>query len=511
MRYQYDLPESMFDEYENPYELEREEDGLYGEFDLFDNDPELEGERRRSYRTRRSRSRPPGFSRRGVFRPPRPIPQPPKPHRPPVIIRRRRRPIRIVRDPTPVLLPPPWSEYVRWVQSTLNRILRLNLKVNGIMGPETRNAVRSFQSRKGLVADGIVGPETEKALISVRTKSIQPTGGTSRELMEAENFLDPGPEAEWEGEINRRSRNYVRWLQQSLNKIAGTRLAVDGIMGSRTRAAVRLFQQKRGLTIDGIPGPQTEGALMKLGAGSPPGAAAPQARWTSDHVKKLKFAIVTHAKNELKRWRNGRLKETHPSALGILQEYYREGVRRNISRSNLANPAWQGDHPWSAVFISYIMRKAGAGSIFRYSAGHACYVRAARDNRMLKNANPFKAFRTSEIRPEVGDLVCAQRAGSGVNYDNVRCGFKSHCDIVVAKSGNKLTLVGGNVNNSVYPKPLHTNSSGFIDNPRYFSVIRLMPTVIKRVQAGFGGFFHSIWPVSREMSQGDGHRHCREL
>src|SRR5690606_6111139 len=40
--------------------------------------------------------------------------------------------------------PPPASEDVRWVQSTLNQVMGIDLAVNGIMGPATRNAVRDF-------------------------------------------------------------------------------------------------------------------------------------------------------------------------------------------------------------------------------------------------------------------------------------------------------------------------------------------------------------------------------
>jgi hypothetical protein len=58
-----------------------------------------------------------------------------------------------------------------------------------------------------------------------------------------------------------------------LNKILGLRLAVDGITGAQTRSAIRSFQQRSGLPADGIVGPQTEGALIRAGAGNPPGAA----------------------------------------------------------------------------------------------------------------------------------------------------------------------------------------------------------------------------------------------
>lgn len=64
------------------------------------------------------------------------------------------------------------------------------------------------------------------------------------------------------GEGNRGSRDYVRWLQRSLNQILGLRLAEDGMMGPQTRSAVRRFQQSRGLTVDGVVGPRTEAALQ---------------------------------------------------------------------------------------------------------------------------------------------------------------------------------------------------------------------------------------------------------
>ena len=75
------------------------------------------------------------------------------------------------------------------------------------------------------------------------------------------------------GPVNRSSPEYIRWVQQALNKLMGVQLAVDGISGPMTRSAVRSFQQKHGLLVDGIVGPQTEGALIAAGAGNPPGSA----------------------------------------------------------------------------------------------------------------------------------------------------------------------------------------------------------------------------------------------
>ena len=67
-------------------------------------------------------------------------------------------------------------------------------------------------------------------------------------------------------EVDRRSPRYISWVQRSLNLMIGAKLAVDGRWGPRTRQAVRLFQQRQGLRVDGNVGPQTEAALIKAGA-----------------------------------------------------------------------------------------------------------------------------------------------------------------------------------------------------------------------------------------------------
>jgi outer membrane protein OmpA-like peptidoglycan-associated protein len=87
---------------------------------------------------------------------------------------------------------------------------------------------------------------------------------------ESEGFNSEFMGEAWEGEVNQSDLDYIRWVQQSLNKILGLRLAVDGIAGVQTRSAIRSFQQSRKLTVDGIVGPQTERALIAAGAGNPP-------------------------------------------------------------------------------------------------------------------------------------------------------------------------------------------------------------------------------------------------
>jgi N-acetylmuramidase/Putative peptidoglycan binding domain len=52
----------------------------------------------------------------------------------------------------------------------------------------------------------------------------------------------------------------VEDVQRALNRF-GFNLAVDGVPGSRTEAAIREFQERKGLTVDGIAGPDTRRAL----------------------------------------------------------------------------------------------------------------------------------------------------------------------------------------------------------------------------------------------------------
>ena len=53
----------------------------------------------------------------------------------------------------------------------------------------------------------------------------------------------------------------VRDVQRKLKEWGYYNGAVDGVFGSQTAGAVRLFQQRNGLTVDGVVGPQTWEAL----------------------------------------------------------------------------------------------------------------------------------------------------------------------------------------------------------------------------------------------------------
>ncbi|MBP0635254.1 DUF2272 domain-containing protein [Cupriavidus sp. AcVe19-6a] len=126
----------------------------------------------------------------------------------------------------------------------------------------------------------------------------------------------------------------------------------------------------------------------------------------------------------------------------------------------------QGAWAWSAVFISWVLRKAGLDEQqFLTGQSHSMYVVDARDGVL---AHP--AFRIEPVPalPRPGDIVCSGR-GRDRYLDNVaEIGFGTtpmHCDIVVAVDpvARVVRAIGGNVQQSVSMEEIELGDSGRID------------------------------------------------
>jgi hypothetical protein len=122
--------------------------------------------------------------------------------------------------------------------------------------------------------------------------------------------------------------------------------------------------------------------------------------------------------------------------------------------------------PWSAAFISYVMRGAGVPeSQFRPAPAHWVYLSNIVDDAPYPG-RWFVPRRPADYSPEPGDLICASRAGSypkganGYTDASLLNGATTHCDLVVAKNGQQLETVGGNVRNSVSKSDLELDAQG---------------------------------------------------
>lgn len=111
-----------------------------------------------------------------------------------------------------------------------NKQLQKNLKyfknyykgnLDGIIGPETKEAIKAFQKDYGLKVDGIFGKNTTAKSIEV-----------------------------------------IKELQRALNVKVPTNLVIDGLIGDKTIEAIKSFQRQNNLEVDGISGVKTNALLF---------------------------------------------------------------------------------------------------------------------------------------------------------------------------------------------------------------------------------------------------------
>ena len=151
------------------------------------------------------------------------------------------------------------------LQRQLNRITKDYpflglLTVDGIFGSKMTTTVKAFQKQFNLTADGVVGRSTWYK-ISYIYVSVKDLAELTSEGETSSGTLSDGT---WNGTVLRQgsSGSAVEQLQFWLNTLAQydssiPSVTVDGIFGSGTTAAVRAFQRKYGLTVDGVVGQTT--------------------------------------------------------------------------------------------------------------------------------------------------------------------------------------------------------------------------------------------------------------
>jgi hypothetical protein len=132
------------------------------------------------------------------------------------------------------------------------------------------------------------------------------------------------------------------------------------------------------------------------------------------------------------------------------------------------SPLRDGLYAWSAVFISYVMRTAGAGDRFPYSEGSSEFMNEAR--RASLGQTPRRAMwaeKPQDYAPAPGDLICfGRRENQGVRFESLPAGrFLSHCDIVVKTEPGKIEVVGGNVDDAVTLKHVPVTAEGKLAGP----------------------------------------------
>ncbi|MBU6449460.1 MAG: DUF2272 domain-containing protein [Rhodospirillales bacterium] len=136
-----------------------------------------------------------------------------------------------------------------------------------------------------------------------------------------------------------------------------------------------------------------------------------------------------------------------------------------------------GDYAWSAAFISYVMRIAGAGPAFPYAADHSYYINYAA--RLYHPGKLLIAENPKVYAPRLGDLVCFPREWAhALTFADLPTAyfFPAHCSLVTGGGPGVLEVVGGNVDDAVTMQHLHANAQGLLagNQENWFVVLRVL-------------------------------------
>jgi hypothetical protein len=169
-----------------------------------------------------------------------------------------------------------------------------------------------------------------------------------------------------------------------------------------------------------------------------------------------------------------------PSAGDLLRAA--EAVSDPAAREVLREAALRAaiiDTPWSAAFISYVVRQSGVpASAFQFSNAHRAYIYdafAVSAAELTHEAGDklYRACPVTTTKPHAGDVICAQRESAladlsdeavreriraelagGTDARSVR---STHCEVVayIDARARKMYTIGGNVNQAVTARKLN--------------------------------------------------------
>jgi hypothetical protein len=202
-----------------------------------------------------------------------------------------------------------------------------------------------------------------------------------------------------------------------------------------------------------------------------------RALYASDPTDKIEVRGYRDASTSTQETQNADV--LRPSAADLLHAV--EGVADPAIRVVLREAILRGaisDTPWSAAFISYVVRQAGAGpDSFKFANAHRIYIYDAFAASQAEQTNEagdriYRACPLTTTKPRAGDMVCQQREPSLVDAseesvrEKIRADLagggtpsirRTHCEVVafVDEPARKLYSIGGNVNQAVTARKLN--------------------------------------------------------
>ena len=153
------------------------------------------------------------------------------------------------------------DKLVRSIQAELaGQNLYLDV-VDGLTGPNTSNAIKSFQEKMGLDADGV----PSKELLGLIQNARAPKGVAQSKPIKQTQVRQEVAGLE-SGDTKTFSTDMVRLIQIGLSQSAYPHVEVDGLIGSQTRDAIAQFEKHYRLPVTGLPNKQVLNKLESIGA-----------------------------------------------------------------------------------------------------------------------------------------------------------------------------------------------------------------------------------------------------
>lgn len=193
----------------------------------------------------------------------------------------------------------------------------------------------------------------------------------------------------------------------------------------------------------------------------PPDTITPYAR------KLVSTAMAEHAVYH-------RVKETDPVFCGQIKKYW-QVVGTNVTECVT--------DPWSAVFVSYCIKAAGATSDeFRFADAHSQFVYQAIRN-TDRGEGMFRALPVTAYAPRPGDIIQANRTKRRIDFEHARkdSSYASH-SVIVVRTGKSLfgkyaETIGGNERDTVRKSRVKLRKNGLIKQRKrkpYICVIKTL-------------------------------------
>ncbi|HEY6630299.1 MAG TPA: peptidoglycan-binding protein [Rhizobiaceae bacterium] len=184
------------------------------------------------------------FATREFLRPGEPEPAAKLPDETTIFIERPEQPRNVVGDPT-----------VKQVQQTLRQLNFYSGEVDGLFGPNTRDAVEAYQAKMGMSVTGAVD---DSLLDQLGTGSVTPVvlpspapRASGKVVARTEPAASNKPADAVAKPVSLTHDERIAKVQAGLREFGNEAIEVDGVMGARTAAAIREFQSLFGLKVTG--------------------------------------------------------------------------------------------------------------------------------------------------------------------------------------------------------------------------------------------------------------------